>query len=539
MDVEAIIKTLLDKRGVKDVDLFLNPSYEDMADPFLLPDMGAAVTRISDAHTNSEKVAVYGDYDVDGMTATTVLTESFRAMGLDVVNFIPSRFIDGYGLGERGILELKSQGVKLIVTVDTGSIAYEHIDFAGTHGLDVIVTDHHNIGDRLPSAVAVINPKRADSDYPFRDLAGVGVAFGLVRALQTKLTGLDPGQEKWLLDLVALGTVCDVVPLQSENRTLAYWGLHVAKQSRRPGIAELVKVAKISLNELDSRSFGFGLGPRLNASGRLDTAKNSMDLLSCDSVASAETLARELDKQNTARRKIQKDVYDEASLLAKKQNGDIIVVAGRGWSHGVVGIVAAKLVEDFKRPAFVLGIEDDGTATGSARSFGEYNPAVAIKEAGELVIKGGGHAAAAGMTIKEENIDSFRSFINNYYSNLSLSEQQLANSPVADMELANFELVGPALVDRISLLEPFGEGNPVPLFKVKAFVKSWRAVGADGVHAKVDLQDADSRVVSGIGFGLAKKVSLIEGEAEALFTLGYNHWNGRKSVQLQLVDIFE
>lgn len=276
--MNQVFKKLLLSRGLKSQaqqTAFLNPNYNELGDPNLLPDIKQAVKRLKNAHKNKEKVVIYGDYDIDGLSATTLLFDAFSQFGFDVSTFIPSRFDEGYGLSSDAIERLSEQGAQLIVTVDCGSLSIGEIAHAKKMGVDVIVTDHHNLGDKLPDAVAVINPKRTDHKYPFRDFSGVGVAFGLVRALQGEIKGLKDGHEKWLLDLVALGTICDIVPLVGENRTLAFWGLKVMQQTHRSGIRALIAVSKINPSDLNARGLGFGLGPRLNASGRLETAQIS------------------------------------------------------------------------------------------------------------------------------------------------------------------------------------------------------------------------------------------------------------------------
>ena len=536
MTAREIFDQLLKKRGITDIDTFANPRYEDLADPFLMPDMQQAVERIMRAITQGEKIAIYGDYDIDGMTATTILTESLTALSADVINFIPSRFVDGYGMGTRGVDEVGKQGVTLIITVDTGSLSHEHIDYAKTKDIDVIVTDHHTVGDTLPHAVAVINPKRDDSKYPYKDLAGVGVAFTLIRALQTRLEGLPTGQEKWLLDLVAMGTVCDVVPLTGENRILVYWGIKVAQKTRRPGLRALAEVSDANLLETNPETFGFRYGPRLNASGRLDTAKLSMDLLASSSIKDAGMLAFELDRQNTERRRMQAEIFESAMEQSKAMDDDVLVVAGEGWSHGVVGIVASKLMEEFSKPVFVLGVHD-GVATGSARSFGEYHLAKAIHANPDLVTKGGGHAAAAGVTLPAENIDDFRTAINTFFDAVRLEEQLAEITATADVELETFAGLDDELINLLESMQPFGNANTQPIFAVSVIIKDWRPVGSTQTHAKATLADVAGVTRDSIGFNLAKKMPKAGEQAKALFHLEHNEWNGRKTIQHRLVDV--
>lgn len=534
---KEIFEQLLTKRGIDNIDNFANPDYTALADPFLMPDMDKAVERIVRAITDGEKIAIYGDYDIDGMTATTILTESLSRFGAEAVNFIPSRFIDGYGMGKRGVDELKSMDVRLIITVDTGSLSHEHIDYAKSLGIDVIVTDHHTVGETLPNAIAIINPKRPDTKYPCKDLAGVGVAFTLIRALQTRLDGLEQGQEKWLLDLVAMGTVCDSVPLTGENRILTYWGIRVAQQTRRAGLRALAELAAVDLGKVATDTFGFRFGPRLNASGRLDTARLSMNLLAASDMQTAREFAESLEEQNTERRRIQDIITKEAIEQASTMDDTVLVVSGEGWSHGVVGIVASRLVEEFLKPVFVLGIDEAGKATGSARSFGNYHLAKAIMGNRKLIEKGGGHAAAAGVTLPAENIDAFRAAVNAYFAEHDLEVERQHVVPKADLELADFGGLDHELISLLATMEPFGVDNACPLFAAPVVIERWQGVGQTKTHAKALLRDSTGVQRDSIGFGLAKKMPKQGSKAKALFHLETNEWNGRISLQHRLVDI--
>jgi len=398
--VSKLIKKILSARGIKTAKAqadFLNPDYEKSKhDPFLMPDMKKAVARIKEVQKNGEKVTIYGDYDIDGMTATTILWESFQKFGIDVDTYTPDRFTEGYGLNVDAVEQIAASGAKLIITVDNGTLSFDEIARAKELGVDVIVTDHHSPHDELPDAVAILNPKvivaqnpekyddnfilkkefRKEKVYPFCDLAGCGVAFKLVQALQTQLEGLPDGQEKWLLDLVALGTVCDVVSLVDENRTNVKWGLEVLKKTRRPGLKALLAVADVDSQTVDARTFGFVLGPRLNAAGRLETAEMALELFKTDDNARALELARKLDILNKERRKVQDEIFIEASAQVD-ENDPVAIAIGDNWHEGVIGIVAAKILEKFERPAFVLSRGAE-FAKGSGRSFGEFSCAAAI-----------------------------------------------------------------------------------------------------------------------------------------------------------------
>ena len=345
----TLFERLIEARGLTGEvgAVFLSPNYDAKHDPFLLPDMAAAVDRLVLARERQDRVTIYGDYDIDGLTATTVLLDAFQSFGFRHVDaFIPNRFVEGYGLTIDAVERIAKTDTDLIVTVDCGSLSEKEIVRANELGMDVIVTDHHNVAPIQPPAVAVINPKRPDHSYPFIDLAGVGVAFKLVQALQTRLDGLEVGQEKWLLDLVALGTVCDVVTLVDENRANVYWGLKVLSRTRRPGLRALMAVAGVDQATVNARSLGFGLGPRMNAAGRLETAQYALDMLRADDGLTALEKAEQLDLLNTTRRAEQDKIFKAAIVQAEQLVDDpVIVVSHADWNHGIIGIVAAKLLE--------------------------------------------------------------------------------------------------------------------------------------------------------------------------------------------------
>lgn len=540
--MSVIFNKLLKSRGLKteaQQKAFLNPNYDELGDPNLLPDMKKAVKRLKSAHKNKEKVVIYGDYDIDGLSATTLLLDAFTQFGFDVASFIPSRFDEGYGLSSDAIDRLASDGAQLIVTVDCGSLSFDEIVHAKKLGVDVIVTDHHNLGDKLPDAVAVINPKRTDHKYPFRDFSGVGVAFGLVRAMQGEIKGLKVGHEKWLLDLVALGTICDIVPLVGENRTLAFWGLKVMQQTHRPGIRALIAVSKINPSDLNARSLGFGLGPRLNASGRLETAQLSLDLLTTKDNGQALQLATELDSMNQMRRKEQNRIFEEATMQVTKYEADeVLVLSSKNWNHGIVGIVAAKILEAHKKPTFVLQEIGDETK-GSARSFGDYSVGNAIAYSKTHIIKGGGHNLAAGVTLKTTKITSFRSSVNEYYQSLSLKNQKAHLLPTAEITIDSFNGLDEALVQQIGQLEPFGEGNPQPVFLIENLtVEQVRKMGDQSQHVKLKLQDKLGDSMQFLAFSAPEHYFVEPGEQVSIWcTLDINEWMGNKSVEGRLLEV--
>lgn len=576
-----IFSEILKKRGLDTPDkreAFLNPTYDRGHDPFLLPDMAEAVDRLVRARNNQERITIYGDYDIDGLTATTILLDAFKSFGFKHVDtFIPNRFVEGYGLTVDAIERIAETGAQLIVTVDCGSLSHAPITRANELGVDVIVTDHHNVAEVQPSAVAVINPKRLLTDnqdayngfvlkpqedgiwnmeggggqspnsnshtpysklYPFLDLAGCGVAFKLVQALQTKLDGLPIGQEKWLLDLVALGTVCDIVTLIDENRTYVYFGLKVLAKTRRPGLRALMSVARVDPGELNARSLGFGLGPRMNAAGRLETARHALDMLLADNIKLASEKAEQLDILNIARRSDQDKIFKEAIIQADVYNDDsVLVVSGAEWNHGIVGIVAAKLLEKFKKPTFVLQEMDD-ISKGSARSYGDFSVADAIKNSGDIVTKGGGHKLAAGLTLPTKNIEAFRRSVNEFYKNLNLINQADLLLPTADVE-ALFDDTTEELIDLIRQLEPFGNGNPQPIIKSNnLLVLGVRRMGADAQHVKLDLKDLTGKSMQMVAFSAPPEFFVEPGQTvNVWYHPNINEWNGRRSVEGRLLHL--
>lgn len=538
----SIFEEILTSRGLvgRARDAFLNPSYDAKHDPFLLPDMEKAIDRLLAAHKKQEKITIYGDYDIDGLTATTVLLDALESFGFSRVDaFIPNRFVEGYGLTVDAIERIAGTGTQLIITVDCGSLSEKEIIRANELGLDVIVTDHHNVAEKQPPAVAVINPKRSDHTYPFIDLAGVGVAFKLVQALQTKLDGLPEGQEKWLLDLVALGTVCDVVSLEDENRANVYWGLKVMAKGRRPGLKALMAVAGVTPDKLNARALGFGLGPRMNAAGRLETAEHSLDMLRATEPLVALQKAEQLDMLNEARRADQDKIYKEAMKQAELyKTDDVLVVSSPGWNHGIIGIVAAKLLEKYKKPTYVLEEMGD-EAKGSARSYGDFSAADAIRAADDIIMKGGGHKLAAGVTLPTANIEAFRKRVNEFYKAQKLFNQASLLLPKADVSIEQFQAINEGLIEQLMLMEPFGNGNPEPvLHAVNLLVIHQRRMGAEAQHIKLELQDAAGSTMHFLAFSAPQHFFVEPGERVNIwFQPTLNEWQGRRSVEGRLLHL--
>ncbi|NCO10297.1 single-stranded-DNA-specific exonuclease RecJ [Candidatus Saccharibacteria bacterium] len=554
----SLFHRILSARGISPETraTFLSPQYDKKHDPFLLPDMEKAVMRLEKARKNDEHITIYGDYDIDGLTATALLLDSFSGFGFTHVDaFIPNRFTEGYGLTVDAIERIAKTGASLVITVDCGSLSHVEIARANELGMDVIVTDHHNVSPEQPDAVAVINPKRLLQDhpdayekyllkdqsnklYPFLDLPGVGVAFKLVQALQARMSGIEPGQEKWLLDLVALGTVCDVVTLVDENRTHVFWGLKVLSKTRRPGLRALMTVAAVEPMAVNARSLGFGLGPRMNASGRLETAQYALDLLTTRDPQEALRIARQLDDMNKSRRKDQDGIFEEAKVQAEKYADDpVIVVSASGWNHGIVGIVAAKLLEKYQKPAFVLA-EDGEVAKGSARSYGGFSAADAIRSAEAHITKGGGHALAAGVTLPVGAVDEFRKAVNNYYRELKLVDQAQLLVSTADADALLSE-VDETLVGQFAALEPFGNGNPQPILRsVNLAVMDVRRMGDKAQHVKLLVRDTNDTQLQLLAFNAPDHFFVEVGErVDVWYSPDINEWQGRRSVEGRLLRV--
>ena len=518
---------------------FLQPDYMAVKhDPFLLPDMKKAVARLKQAREQGEKVVIYGDYDIDGLSATALLLDAFGKFGFEGVDaFIPNRFVEGYGMTMGAVDKVRDMGADLIVTVDTGSLCHAEIAYAASLGIDTVVTDHHNVAETPPPSVAAVNPKFSGHTYPFRDLCGAGVAFKLVQALQTELDGLPDGYEKWLLDLVALGTVCDIVTLVDENRANVYWGLEVLKKQQRPGLKALMMVAGVEPEQVNARHLGFGLGPRMNAAGRLETAQHTLDMLVARDGLAALEASEKLEELNTKRRGIQDAIFEEACVQAEQLADDrVLVVSSDGWNHGVIGIVASKLAEKYKKPVFIIG-ERGEEATGSARSFGDFSAADAVRAADDIIIKGGGHGAAAGVTLATGKIGDFRRRVNEFYDSLQLTNQERYLLPRADVEIDDFSEVDEELVANLAKMEPFGNGNPEPVLKITAAsVLSMRRMGADGQHVKLALRDKNGKVLQILAFNALEEFFREPGdEVVAWFQPTVNEWQGVRTVEGRLL----
>ena len=507
-------------------------------DPFLLRDMEKAVERISRAIREQETLAVYGDYDVDGITATCLLTQFLRTLGGQVVSYIPDRTEEGYGLNNHAIDALARQGVTLIVTVDCGITAAQEVEYARALGVDVVITDHHQCKEVLPQAVAVVDPRRPDCSYPFPDLAGVGVALKLALALTA------PAQRPQVLldygELAAIGTVADVMLLQGENRALVHLGLERLADCSRPGLQALLREAGCPRGQVPTTvTIGYGLAPRINAAGRMEQAGTALELLLTQDPQRGQELAQELCQLNRLRQAIELEIFQHCDQLLTHTpalSAPVIVLAGEGWHQGVIGIVASRLAEKYACPAFMISLDGD-KGKGSCRSFGGFNLFGALERCAPLLDSYGGHELAAGFSIRRNNIPAFRAALCQLVEEFA-GHQPMESSLDVDCEIPHCSLLSTQDVESLSLLEPFGSGNPKPVFLLRSVcVLSHTDVGG-GRHLKLRLR-RDGVVMDAIFFSANTAACGIENgqRLDIAFTLQINQFRGNRTVQLQLCDL--
>jgi len=539
----ALVRDLLRKRGLIDevgIAAFLRPSYENnLGDPFLMTDMDKAVTRILAAAKKREKVAVYGDYDIDGIASTTLMLETLQQLGLEPLSYIPDRYDEGYGIHIKALQQLAKEGVSLVVSVDCGITSVEETAWARAHKLDLIITDHHEVPVEIPEAVAVINPQRPGDTYPFKELSGSGVAFAVARALQQRTGIPEPGREKWLLDLVALGTVCDVMPLVGENRTLVHFGLMVLRKTRRVGLVALAQSAGLELADIRAYHLGFVFGPRLNAAGRLEHANFSLELMTTKDPIDAQALAFQLEELNHQRRLEQDRIFTEADAVAENLSAQpVLVLADPDWSHGVVGIVASKLAEKWQKPTLVLQILGDD-AKGSGRSAGGYNLIEGLQFNSELFTRLGGHHFAAGFTLPAAHLPNLQASLTAHYRSVA-TDLPATSARQADIEVDDLAALDWDVYNALELFEPCGNGNPQPVFGLaKLKVVAADTVGKDRQHLKLKLASSAGVIYEGIGFNLAEKSPNLKigQQVDVLCYLQKNQWQDRATLQLVLIAV--
>ena len=564
-DLHPLIVQILHNRRIKEPDQvrrFLARQPSDDTDPFQLKGVPEAVTRLHQAISAGELIAIYGDYDADGVTATALMTQALTALGGKVLPYIPDRFDEGYGLNNGALTKLAQKDVRVVLTVDCGIRSVTEVIHGARLGLDMIITDHHFVGEEIPPALAAINPKQPGCHYPFKKLAGVGLAYKLAQALTQEED--HPGNSSYpamegLLDLVALGTVADLAPLAGENRALVACGLEQLNAPQRPGVQALMAQAGVQPGRVDSTTIGFVLGPRLNAAGRLDHAEAAYELLVTDDVFRAGQLAQRLDGQNRERQSLTQATVEEARqvILEDGVSRPLYLIAHPEFNTGIVGLVSSRLTEEFYRPTLVAQRGETYTK-GSARSIPEFHITQALDECADLLERYGGHSAAAGFTLKNENVPEFEARL------LAIAERELADIELvpelkidAELNLRGLKRryvedllsaravgraidesdVGLQIVDALEGLRPFGEGNPAPVFVSYGLeVKGKRCVGADGDHLKLVLHDG-KQTWDAIAFRMGSWHDHLTPHVDVAYTLEINEWGGRHRLQLNVKDV--
>ena len=525
------VACLLFQRGIKDessLKKFLEPSLEDLHDPYLLHDMDKAVDRIRQAVEQGELILVYGDYDADGMTSASIVKESLEQLGAECLVYLPNRFTDGYGPNDSVYKYfIGQQGVSLIVTVDNGVAGHEAIDLAQSMGVDVIVTDHHSMPEVLPDAYAIVHPEHPEADYPFKHLAGCGVAFKLACALLEEV-------QVELLDLVAIGTIADMVSLTDENRIMVQYGLEVLRNTQRIGLQELFEIAGISSSDITEETVGFQLAPRLNALGRLADPNPAIDLLTGFDDEEVHEIALMIQEKNEERKEIVQAIYEEAKSLVDP-NKSVQVLAKEGWNPGVLGIVAGRLLEELGQTVIVLNIED-GRAKGSARSIEAVNIFEALDPHRSIFLAFGGHAGAAGMTLEVEQLDALSEILETYVKDKGIAAKGKSRLYL-DEEL-DLESLSLDTVKSFEKLAPFGMDNQKPVFYIRDFqVENARSMGAGDSHLKLKISKGTANFEV-VAFGQGAKATEFAQtkQLELAVTLSVNQWNGQTTLQLMMVD---
>lgn len=515
-----------------DIKKFLNPTRDDFYDPFLLPDMEQAVERIEQAIKNNEKILIYGDYDADGITSTTILIKFFKEIGVEVDKYIPNRLEEGYGINNKALEEIKNRGIDLIITVDTGITANDQVKYANELGLDVIITDHHEPSDEIPKAVAVIDAKRKNNQYPFNQLAGCGIAFKLTQAISIKRK-LDPSKYLKNLDIVSIGTISDLVPLVDENRVIVKLGLMLVKQTKNIGLRKLL--LKSQLKEVDSTSISFGITPRINAAGRLGNQYDALNLFITEDVKEAERLSEVLNSYNIERQKIGNKIYEEAISQLKDEEKNCIILGKEDWHHGVIGIVSSKITEKFNKPSILLCFENN-IAKGSGRSVPGFDLYKAISSTKEYLLGFGGHTMACGLSLTVENFEKFKKEITKYIDeNLDISklEKEIYIDEILKIDDLDIEEI-----KELKSLEPFGEENQEPIIMYENVEINGIRTLSENKHLKLSLKKND-KIIDAIGFNLGELAEKykIGDTIDIVGNIEINSFNGKDLIQIRLIDI--
>lgn len=537
--INDLLARILVNRNIIEEDkirLFLEPTRNDFYNPYLMKDMEKAIERITKAIEEKEKVIIYGDYDVDGITSVTVLKSFFKDIGVDAGFYIPNRLNEGYGLNKEAIKKIVDEKYDLMITVDCGISGIEEINYANSLGLDVIVTDHHEPGDEIPKAIAVIDNKREDSTYPFRDLAGVGVAFKLCQALGMKL-GLKEESYLKYLDIVCVGTISDIVPLVDENRVITKLGLLLVKQTKNLGLRAIISSSGYS--KIDSNTISFGVAPRINACGRMGEAEEALKLLLSKNINEVNELTKKLNERNRTRQEIEKQIYESVVEKINKNHLEdhrVIVVGGKGWHHGVIGIVSSKITEMYFKPSILLSFDDE-IGKGSGRSIPGFDLHDALMKCSEFLEKFGGHSMAVGVTIREENFSKFV----DAFEEVAKEEKIEEIVPIINIDAKiTLKDIDKQVVESLKLLEPFGEANKMPMFAFKNMrIDSIRAL-SEGKHLKLTLKE-DNKIINAIGFNIGNLAEeyRIGDRVDIAGFLEINTFNGTDNLQINIKDIMK
>jgi single-stranded-DNA-specific exonuclease len=544
LDFPPVLRQLLHNRGYKtkvEANNFLFANSPENTDPFLMKGIPEAVDRIHFALQQGEPVAIYGDYDADGVTATALLVQFLENLGAPVIGYIPNRFDEGYGLNKEALSSLHDQGIRLVITVDCGIRSPDEADFARQVGLDLIITDHHHVGDNVPQALSVINPKQPGDCYPEKNLAGVGLAYKLASGLVGKIVKdgdsiPDHHQADQYLDLVALGTIADMVPLIGENRALVRKGLEQIRKPHRQGIQSLIGVTGLKPGSITSGDVGYMLGPRLNAAGRLESALTALNMLISQDVHEASELAQRLEVQNRERQEITRSMQLRAEALAMQRAGKqfLLFAADPEFNPGVVGLVASRLTETYYRPS-IIAFRDVEFTRGSCRSIPQFHITEALDKCSDLLVRHGGHAAAAGFTVRNENLPELIERLDHIAEEI-LSGETLQPTLNADLELPLHELK-PEILDFIQWLQPTGQANPQAVFVSRDLkVTRFRPVGKDNAHLKLTVTDGKI-TYDAIAFRQGEWQNHMPPKVDLMYVFETNEYNGQRYLQLNVKDI--
>lgn len=536
--LNELLATILVNRNIikeDDIRLFLNPTRDDFYDPFLITDMKIAIERIVEAIEKGQKVTIYGDYDVDGITSITVLKSFLKDVGLEASSYIPNRLDEGYGLNKDAIDTIKQSGCDLMITVDCGISAMDEIEYANSLGIETIVTDHHEPGNELPKAYAVIDNKRKDSKYPFRELAGVGVVFKLIQALGIRM-GLKEESYLKYLDIVCIGTISDIVPLVDENRVIAKLGMMLVKQTKNIGLKSIIHSS--GYTKIDSNTISFGVAPRINACGRMGKAEEALELFLSANINEVNDLTKKLNEHNRERQETEKAIFESAIEKIEREHlndNKAIVVGGKNWHHGVIGIVSSKITDMYFKPSILLSFEEDGMGKGSGRSIPGFDLHDALMKCSDTVEKFGGHSMAVGITIKKEKLEAFREEFEKIATENHIDEIM----PIINIDAKiNLSDIDKEMVESMKQLEPFGEANKMPIFAFKNLkIDSIRSL-SEGKHLKLTLKDTNN-IINAIGFnmGYLAEEYRIGDKIDVAGVLEVNTFNGTENLQINLKDI--